>query len=666
MRTPIILWLALLLSQSSLALWSLPRFTSSPLSPVLPNLMPRFAPPACAAAILSSLVKSKNPLTSPLFQFSGKRANDLGDYAACRDSAGSRYILIGAYLGEVFLRVGLCLPVACSVSELSQHKARFAELLGRLAGIAGIDPSNLHILDVAKENREMASQSYAGAVVFWIVAGAIVGLSVLATVLDLRGRFVEAKSTLSKVAACFSLRRSITGFLKAENPLDPNLEIFNGVRVLTMLWIVICHLHESEMMTPTLNLLQFFDSLQHTLAYSYVKSGGLSVDVFFAISGFFAACSFFHVLRSPSERNWRTILKSYMYRYVRLLPILAFTICLVTFLIPAARDQPFNPYMKAQAANCRRTWYMPLLYVSNFQPLSDICVDWNWYLMNDMQFFLLAPFIVLPFMFKYLYGFLTLLALTVASVVSTSIVYSRNGLHNSIAKPQGGNYYEIFYSKPYCRIVPYLLGIVLYLAYQETKRIQRGGTTSRGFISRLNSALSSRVWRYSVYAIGALLMNISVTGIHLFDNNPDSWGQPLATAFELAFRPTFIFGVMCVLYPAIVGKGNIMAAVLGHPFFNPAAKLVYGAYMVQLALMQLMLGYTLSGHFFSPGWVWGNWFQLVMAAFALSFAASIVFESPVVALLKTFISRGGRPKIDAMSKPAVVIQCKEPLLVRGE
>ncbi|GBN43894.1 hypothetical protein AVEN_269142-1, partial [Araneus ventricosus] len=42
--------------------------------------------------------------------------------------------------------------------------------------------------------------------------------------------------------------------------------------------------------------------------------------------------------------------------------------------------------------SCKDNWWWNMLYINNFQALFfDQCMEWSWYLANDMQFYVISP-----------------------------------------------------------------------------------------------------------------------------------------------------------------------------------------------------------------------------------------------------------------------------------
>ena len=53
----------------------------------------------------------------------------------------------------------------------------------------------------------------------------------------------------------------------------------------------------------------------------------------------------------------------------------------------------------AHPSGCHKSWWANLLYIQNLYE-TDACVGQAWYLANDMQFYIIAPFFILPLFYK--------------------------------------------------------------------------------------------------------------------------------------------------------------------------------------------------------------------------------------------------------------------------
>eukprot|EP00826_Nyctotherus_ovalis_P034855 TRINITY_DN293_c0_g1_i5.p1 TRINITY_DN293_c0_g1~~TRINITY_DN293_c0_g1_i5.p1 ORF type:complete len:613 (+),score=69.07 TRINITY_DN293_c0_g1_i5:206-2044(+) len=553
---------------------------------------------SCAETLISLLtteIGSANFFN--LLLLSGKRINDLGDYHRCKKSESSRYFVMGLHFTDIdFARIGFCLPNNCTVAELSHYKQPTADLLGLIMGRT-IEAKNVYVEAVEKVNGGV------GFGLTWGLVGLLVVVAVAMTVMEVKGCFAEEKvagSGVMKAMCCFSFPKNLGEFLKSSRHMDSNFAVFNGIRFLLMAWIMLCNTYSEELLTPSLNRAEWLQMLLTQFKYAFLKSGSVALDALFMISGFFAASTFYLLFSDKAARTPRTFLASYLYHYLRLLPITACAILLMVFVAPALRDFAFSPYLKTVPETCSKSWFLTLLFAGNFQDFENICLNWSWFLMLDMQFYILAPFLVLPFVRSKLLGKFILLALGFASIVTTAIIYAYYNLHISFAKDFDVNYFTVYYIKPYCRIVPYLMGIFLYMMYKDSKT---DGSTLEKF-----SGFIRRGGKYLLWLIGLILMFVSLMLIHFFDNNPKSWGTGLATFHELAFRPLFVIGLILLLYPSLIGYGKFLVSTFGHPILNPFGKLTYSAYMIHFMVLYVTLVHGRVSHFTTETYIFFAFF----------------------------------------------------------
>ena len=183
------------------------------------------------------------------------------------------------------------------------------------------------------------------------------------------------------------------------------------------------------------------------------------------------------------------------------------------------------------------------------------------------------------------------------------------------------------------------MGISLYFLYKDAKKTE-GEEKSFPAIQKV---VQSKEWtKFAFYAVGLMLMYASIHGIYFFDNYQD-WGQGLATFYEISFRPTFIFGLALILYPSIIGHGQLLLDIIGHPIFSALGKVTYGAYLLHPILLYYLAGYSLSGHFANHSWMLFNWSTLLFFSYVISLVVTTIFECPMTQALRKYLDPIRKP-----------------------
>ena len=133
--------------------------------------------------------------------------------------------------------------------------------------------------------------------------------------------------TFADIINCFNFCQSVTKILSVESGNEnsrQSLKVFDGVRTLSIGWVVFGHTFFILLTYPLKNfseLLQFCKSWE----YAILVSGFYAVDVFFMLSGFLFRFGFQKYLKQNYFKNLqsrvRLFFKALFHRYIRLLPL---------------------------------------------------------------------------------------------------------------------------------------------------------------------------------------------------------------------------------------------------------------------------------------------------------------------------------------------------------
>ncbi|KAJ8300277.1 hypothetical protein KUTeg_021796 [Tegillarca granosa] len=132
-------------------------------------------------------------------------------------------------------------------------------------------------------------------------------------------------------------------------------------------------------------------------------------------------------------------------------------------------DGPFWPDRSPDYNQCTKYWWRNLLYIQNFFP----CMAWSWYLANDMQFFIISPLILIPLYRKPLIGYVVLGVLFLEQFIFRGVISVYYQL--KMNGPQSENFLDWFdymYQRPYTRISPYLIGMIVgYILWKTGRKV---------------------------------------------------------------------------------------------------------------------------------------------------------------------------------------------------
>ncbi|GFW25938.1 nose resistant to fluoxetine protein 6 [Trichonephila clavipes] len=259
---------------------------------------------------------------------------------------------------------------------------------------------------------------------------------------------------------------------------EGHLLCLHGIRCLSMIWIILCHDYVFSF-NAIRNPVETFNFMDNWY-YQILLNGFFSVDSFFLLSGFLVAHLFFEKIVGSEKISWTYF---YIHRYIRLTPVYMIVMGFYTTLYAHLSSGPLWIYADTDP-NCQVSWWYNLLYINNFQTMTALCMGWSWYLANDMQFFVISPLLLIPLwrwpkigylligvFFYIIFGsnFFITYKYNLSAGLGTIVEQSAN-VTNFLSR--WTDYFDLLYIKPYTRMGPYLVGIVL--AYYIHKRKQNG------------------------------------------------------------------------------------------------------------------------------------------------------------------------------------------------
>lgn len=440
---------------------------------------------------------------------------------------------------------------------------------------------------------------------------------------------IHSNTTLQKFFISFSIISNTRKLLNTSTA-SGSLTAVNGMRVLSMWWVILGHTF-AFILSMTDNLLDMVEIVKR-FTFQWVMNGTYSVDTFFFMSGLLVAYVSMKKLREEGRINWIVF---YVHRFWRLTPVYAFAIMIWSTLY---RHWIWNGSFVTLSKKlhpttfdyCNTYWWTNILYINNFHPnLGNIdkqCMGWGWYLANDMQFYILSPlFLILLHRMKYL-GHGVLLFFVTGSIISrvvTADYYSMripdiNTAHDHTEESWAQS--SPLYNKPYSRIAPYIVGIWLgYLLVINNCRVRLGKA------------------KLLIGCCIAIATGMSVIfGLYYFykDYPNKSGGKAESLAYIGLGRFAWSLALAWIVFVCAVGHGGPVNKFLSWRVWAPLGRLTYCAYIVHPAVLLYFYFNMETAFHYSDMAIIQMFIAVLVTSYCVAFVLSMAVEAPMLGLEK--------------------------------
>lgn len=260
---------------------------------------------------------------------------------------------------------------------------------------------------------------------------------------------------------------------------------------------------------------------------------------------------------------------------------------------------------------------------------------WSWYLANDTQFYIIGAIILIIAVRHFKVAATILVSFLVSSWLTTGLIaYNNNHIPNS-DDPLA--LFDMIYDKPWTRIGPYMIGMsVGWILFKTDCKVK----LSKAFVA-VGWTLSMGVGLYLIYG--------------LYNTTLDKLGG--ATYSSLS-HSAWALSVAWIIFACSTGYGGWVNRLLASPLTYPFSRTTYCAYLVHPIAIRIMpLNSTAPMHlgkylmvsvldkkkcatevlinlsFPSVSQVI-YFFGQTVSSYILAFIVSVMFEAPVVTMLK--------------------------------
>ncbi|XP_050074483.1 nose resistant to fluoxetine protein 6-like [Anopheles maculipalpis] len=531
--------------------------------------------------------------------------------------------------GDVWAaHLGVCIPASCTAERFQQFLNTVAPNLPPVTLTCNTVPSSLG-------TAQWVTISIFGVIVLLAVA------STLYEAVTLCRRRTPHRNLIIFSLYCNG-RKLLATYQRTQQPSSVKsntIDCLNGIRVISMAWVVFSHNYVRIAMQPIINshvILPWLESYHSVL----IVASTVSVDSFFLLSGLLTCWSILNALDKCGRLNLPVM---YLHRYLRLTPALAALVLFSATLMKYIGSGPFwDGAMRLTEDSCQKYWWSSLLYVQNYVNPQEVCLGHTWYLSVDMQLYLAAPFIIYPLWRWGRRMLLAIVALIAASMVTVFVLFFVYHLRLSFLAVDDKRLRHVYtYYPTHTRAGAWLVGVMYGYVLQRTKK--HYVLLPRWFI-----VLG---WTLTVSAILAILF-----GDHPIQQ-PDYETLPQAVdaIYESLSRVGWATAIGWIVFACVNGYGGAINDFLGATFWQPLGRLSYTIYLLHFPIQMMMAGSARVPYYFTDLLAAYQFWGDIGFTLTLALVWTLLFESPIIGLERMLFGRPSRqasksaPEKDATS-----------------
>ena len=500
-----------------------------------------------------------------LIQYTSKNLGEMGDYRGCTE-AGSRHILVNILITPTIpstIAIGICGPINCTEEDYNKALAKpvvsilpiVTKLLDiPIKGRYWINEDSVEFFDTNKHSDNLAKVGIVAISFFILLAVFIIG-GIIASFYDTVyfGRSYEEspETKVEKFILSFSIVRNMKKLTYADNPVDSNLNILNGMHTLMMLWLAASHTCFYISATPTVNILDQNFEIQNNPILQLLIMGEGPMETLLALWGFLAVATLIQIPKS--EFTVFVALKLIVRHYFKFVLVYIAVLMYVIGVSPLEHpESPLAAFNKRNIDACKDYWWANLLYISNFLPSGYACIEWCAYLGLKFHLYILAVIFCYIYSKSKLFGVIIVIiscigSITIELYLINEYDLSFTYLYNKIAQ------YDKFLYRFYIRIISYSIGVISAWVYFSFSSKKIGHKFP--WINKLIQYFINHFWLRCINYIFALSFIVfPIYTQYFFNHYPERTLPYQNTLAIIISRPLFTLGIFMLIMPMLFGK----------------------------------------------------------------------------------------------------------------
>ncbi|XP_076267311.1 nose resistant to fluoxetine protein 6-like isoform X2 [Rhynchophorus ferrugineus] len=531
---------------------------------------------------------------------------------------------------------GWCVPASCSVHDLKTALSNYLNSIDvpletRNVSYTGQVTSSFCHQSNDKQTYNIADYS------FCLVTLILVLLVFISTAYDYQTESPKSeekakkKSLAQKMFLAFSARLNFLEMAHLETT-NKDLNILYGLRTIAIMIVILDHRFGTFTSSALLNF-DYVEVQYRAIMACLVFHGDLFVDSFFILSGLLVT----YGLLSQFDKRMVNPGFIVFLRYIRLTPVYAFVIFYYATMFDYTGNGPLWKIIAGADSNdCKKNWWLNLLYLNNYINADHMCMTHAWYLPCDFHYFIIAIGICILIKKEKKIGLSALFSVIIISMVIPfilTVAYSRPAMllfyPDFLTGPKTHPDFLLTYSKSHTRATPYFMGMVAGYIYYKLKG-------KNNHVCRFKTTLIVLASLLSIVA--------SIFCGAIFYNPYHEYNTYESAAYAALHRPLWAMGSIGLMYVASYGHASFLSKILTWNPWIPLSKLQYGAYLVH---MQFQL--RAAAKFMSPRYI--SFFDLIslslsdiVLAFITALCLYLMIEAPLRKIFKELLNPKREPK----------------------
>ncbi|KAM9820949.1 O-acyltransferase like protein-like [Neosynchiropus ocellatus] len=448
---------------------------------------------------------------------------------------------------------------------------------------------------------------------------------------------------LQQFLEAFSLQTTTQGVLSTPASVKDSYPSLNGIRALSMLWIISGHalsitsyfstgmtnscplkkdyvLWLSNSNPPTTDNDKSLKVSLKTNALHVFTVGGansLSVDTFLLLGGLLSARSLLSsIQRNDDTMSPRLVAEYYFKRLRRIQPLHMFAVMLCEGVTSVFSGGPLLILLPSLFFDCDKCWWTNLLLINNLFTRDLPCIPWTWYLSLDFQCYATTPLLILAHRKNKVVFAVLVVTLLLMTILTGSILTAL--LHLPVFQSDFvtmADFVFLYYQKPYSRYGPFLIGI-LFGMYLKTRK----------------ATLIKKKWQVALGWICSLSLLALVVGLsYALMDTPDHPSAPHAI-YQGLHRLVWVTALTWVVLACEEGYGGFIMSLLSLKFWVPFSNLSFSCYLIHPLIVYLYLGLQETPiHYLDINFMY-LFLGHVVLTLVLSYAMTVLVEKPFILL----------------------------------